>query len=92
MEQVAVAWKHVFETYDPDTVAWVGTFAIHEVTYFFVGFLYMLLDFVPMFQKYKLQQVFICRVCSVILIEKEAQHFPVNMEVYQAAVDCSFLG
>jgi hypothetical protein len=56
-ELLETGWNYLFDNYSRNTVVWAGTFIIHELGYFVFSFMFFMCDFVPYFQKWKIQQV-----------------------------------
>eukprot|EP00698_Gefionella_okellyi_P008041 TRINITY_DN1977_c0_g1_i4.p1 TRINITY_DN1977_c0_g1~~TRINITY_DN1977_c0_g1_i4.p1 ORF type:complete len:277 (-),score=26.69 TRINITY_DN1977_c0_g1_i4:96-872(-) len=49
-------WNYALNALGEDTFAWSGTFFVHEVTYFVIGTLFIFVDMIPAFHKFKIQQ------------------------------------
>ncbi|KAG9407919.1 Methylsterol monooxygenase 1 [Aphanomyces cochlioides] len=49
-------WQHMITNYSEFTIVSLFTFVLHEALYFSIWIPYLLLDFIPYFRKYKIQQ------------------------------------
>jgi len=52
---VEKGWEYLITSYTPDTLITWGTLVSHEVFYFSIYIPFLLCDFIPAFQKYKIQ-------------------------------------
>lgn len=59
---VETKWEEMYEGRNPLIVTGIFAFLMHEIVYFGRFIPFLICDFIPYFQKYKLQQVIIIKI------------------------------